>query len=216
MLSDEGIDVFAPADLNLKINGNRVGKFKGWSDERALAFQKRAYAIINNHRRVAVASGIVTSDFNLKLAWLRKEDGLPRLYYTCALDVLANTGRWIRRYRIKEPIQYIFETGDDGYYEVERLFAEINKDARRRALYNLASYTRAEKKSTVQLQAAGVWAYESYKHVANQYVLDPGSSVRQSWKALFRDYDRQFNTFWDKESLQKLIETYKDMGGPVA
>jgi hypothetical protein len=104
MLSDYGVSVYSAADLEVKINGERVGQYKGWSDEKTLAFQKRAFEIIKRHRRVAVGSGIVIRDFHLKLGWLRKEDGLPKLYYTTALDLLKNVSAWIKHYKVKEPI----------------------------------------------------------------------------------------------------------------
>jgi hypothetical protein len=213
MLSDYGVSVYSAADLDVKKDGKRVGRYKDWSDEKAFAFQKRAFEIIKRHRRVTIGSGIVVRDFYLKLGWLMKEDGSSRLYYTCALDFLASVSVWIRRYKVKDPIQYIFESGDEGYYEIERLFAEIKRDTRRRGLYNLESYTNADKTSVVQLQAAGTWAYECYKQIANQHLDGPKRPVRQSWNALFREYDRPFNTMWDKENLPKLLGMYKGIGG---
>jgi hypothetical protein len=158
MLAEEQIRVFTPEDLDLrdKITGERIGKFKGWSDDHALAFQKRAYEIIKRHRRVSVACGIAINDFNVKFGWFRKEDGLPRLYYHSALSLLGNISEWILRYKVKEPIQYVFETGDDGYYEIESALQQIYKDPTERSRLNMQGYTRSDKKNVVQLQAAGI------------------------------------------------------------
>jgi len=216
MLSDYGVDVYAPADLDLKgLDGNRLGRYKGWSDEKASAFQRRAFAIVKEHRRVAMGSGIVTSDFHLKLSWTRKEGGLPTFYYVTALDLLKNVSAWAKHYKVREPIQYIFETGDDGYYEIERLFADMYKDPRRRDLYHIAGYSRQDKKKVNQLQAAGIWAYECYKYVVNQHLDGKKRPVRESWNALFRHYDWPFNTMWDKDNLPLLLKMYKDIGGLV-
>ncbi len=216
MLSDYDVSVYSPADLDLtNEKGERIGRYKGWSDRHALSFQIRAAKIIKEHRRVAVGSGIVTRDFHLKLGWLRKEDGLPRLYYYCTIDFLHNVRQWIENNKVTQPIEYIFETGDDGYYEVEWVLSRIRKDPERRAFYNLESFTRKDKATTIQLQAAGIWAYESYKHIANQRLGSQKQPVRESWKALDRKYDRPYNRMWDRENLPILLETYKDLGGLI-
>jgi hypothetical protein len=77
----------------------------------------------------------------------------------------------------------------------------------------LAGYANQDKTSVVQLQAAGTWAYECYKQIANQHLDGRGRPQRRSWNALFRRYDHPFNTMWDKENLPKLLEMYKEIGG---
>lgn len=214
MLSDEGIKVYSPADLDLKDNcGNRIGRYAGWSDERVLALQQRAFEIIKRHRRVAVASGIAVNDFNLKFSWFRKEDGLPRLYYQSAFSLLGNVRDWIVRYKVKDSIQYVFETGDEGYYEIESELQRIFKHPADRARFNMRGYTRSEKKDVIQLQAAGIWAYECYKLMANRIINGPKLPVRESYRSLYRKYDEPYNTYWDKENLSKLIEEYDALGG---
>jgi hypothetical protein len=215
MLADEQISVFTPEDLDLKdkVTGERIGKFKGWSDDRALAFQRRAHEIIKRHRRVSVASGIALNDFNIKFGWFRKEDGLPRLYYHSALSVLGNVADWIARYKVKDPIQYVFETGDEGYYEVERALQQAYKDPADRARLNMRGYSRAEKKCVLQLQAAGIWAYECYKLMANRIIDGPKLPVRDAYRSLYRKYDEPYNSYWDKENLSMLMEEYKALGG---
>jgi hypothetical protein len=214
MLTEEKVDVFTPEDLDLKdANGERIGKFKTWTDDHALAFQRRAYEIIKRHRRVSISSGIAVNDFNLKFGWFRKEDGLPRLYYHSALCVLGNVREWIVRYKVKEPIQYIFETGDEGYYEIEHALQQIYKDPKERASLNMKGYTRSEKKEVVELQGAGIRAYECYKMMANRIIDGPIRPVRDSYRSLYRKYDEPYNSYWDKENLSKLIEEYKALGG---
>ncbi len=59
MLSDYQTDMFVPADLDLKDkSGHRIGRYKGWSDEKMLAFKQRAHRIIKSHRHVAVSFSI--------------------------------------------------------------------------------------------------------------------------------------------------------------
>jgi hypothetical protein len=96
----------------------------------------------------------------MKFGWMREEEGLSRLYMFSALETLKNISRWIKRYKIKNPIQYIFETGDEGYDEVERALSLIRKDPELRARHNMEVFTRQEKAKAIQLQAAGLWAYE--------------------------------------------------------
>jgi len=64
---------------------------------------------------------------------MREEEGLSRLYFFTAIETLKNVLRWIDRYKIKNPIQYIFETGDEGYDEVQNALHEIQKHPELRA-----------------------------------------------------------------------------------
>ena len=70
------------------------------------------------------------------------------------------------------------------------------------------------KKDVIQLQAAGTWAYESYKHSANSEIT--GIKTPDSFKPLFRGaVDAQFNTFDNKPALDAMVARYLALGGLV-
>ena len=145
---------------------------------------------------------------------VKKEDGESRLYYHATRRFLDNVRRWIDKYRIKEPIQYIFERGDEGYDEVQRVLNLIMKNDEQRTLINLASFTNADKKCVVQLQAAGICAYEIYKQIANQHLpKHQHIPERESYKILMRKYDEPFNSFDNKKNLAEVLAQYEKDGG---
>ena len=223
MLAEYDAPLFSPADLDLKDkNGNRIGLYKGWSDEKALAFQQRAFSIIKRRRRVAISSSILTDQMHLHFAWMKKkkddrQEGLARFYVHATKAFLEHVRNWIKRYRVKDPIHYVFERGDEGYDEINSALGHIIKDPKQSALFNLASYTNANKKDHcfIQLQAAGIWAYEVYKHVANQFVTTPPIEPRASFKVLMRKYDEPFNTVYTKTDFDNLVEAYRKQGGTL-
>jgi len=215
LLSTYETKMFVPADLDLKDqDGQRIGTYKGWSDEKMLNFQRQAHEIIKSHRRVAVSYSIPINEFRrIKFGWMREEEGLSRLYFFSAMEALKNVARWIKRYKVKNPIQYVFESGDEGYDEVESGLRLIRKDPELRARHNMQSFARAEKDRVVQLQAAGLWAYETYKHLANQYVARGKLPVRDSWMSLYRVYDLPYNTRFTDGDVDGVFEVYKNLGG---
>ena len=73
----------------------------------------------------------------------------------------------------------------------------------------MQSFTREDKATTIQLQAAGLWAYECYKHTANQYVANGKVTIRDSMKSLYRNYDAPYNTYFQEADVEPLFEMYK-------
>jgi hypothetical protein len=130
---------------------------------------------------------------------------------------MRNVRRWIEANNIDEPIEYVFESCDDGWGDVLKVLKEINNNSADRDYYYMQGYSRKFKKEVIQLQAAGTWAYESYKHWANTVIKgQEREKSRTSWKVLFRPEYRLFNTFDNRETLDRLVRNYIDMGGEAA
>ena len=86
-------------------------------------------------------------------------------------------------YKIKNPIQYIFETGDEGYDEVQNALHEIQKHPELRAGITCKASLVRIKLPRFNSKRAGLWAYECYKHTATQYVANGKVTIRGSMKS---------------------------------
>ena len=68
------------------------------------------------------------------------------------------------------------------------------------------------KKDTLPLQAADIWAYESYKQMVNRIIPEtPGRDVRYPYRRLYRNRHREYQTYWDGENLAELIKIYNQL-----
>jgi len=184
LLADEGLKKpFSPASLE-----SRVGEYHGWSNTKAISFQQRAFQLINKAREVAIGHSISIEAFKtLQFHWVQEPHAESKShYYHCAACLLRNVQWWINRNRIDEPIEYIFEFGDEGWGDILKLLDEINADPVQRESYRMQGYSRKFKKDVIQLQAAGTWAYESYKRWANILLLhdNVGDELNQALAAL--------------------------------
>jgi hypothetical protein len=212
LLADEGLKKpFSPASLE-----SRVGEYYGWSNTKAISFQQRAFQLINKAREVAIGHSLSIRDFKrLEFRWIQEPHAESKShYYHCAACLLRNVQWWIDRNRIDEPIEYIFEFGDEGWGDILKLLDEINADPAQRESYRMQGYSRKFKKDVIQLQAAGTWAYESYKHWSNTLPDRQKRKTRDSFKPLFRQaVDGGLNTFDDKAAFDAMIKTYLSLGG---
>ena len=214
LMDSENIEIFDPASLE-----GRFNKYEGWSNAKKISFQQRVFKIINEAREVALGHSLSIRDFSekmkLKLDWIDEPNGeLKTYFYHCALCLLRNVRLWIEAENIQEPIEYIFESGDLGWGGILKVLEEINADPIQRDYYHMQGYSRKFKRDVVQLQAAGTWAYESFKHWANTEIAGNKRPIRKSFKSLFRPtVDSKFNTFDDYETLAAMLKDYVKLGG---
>jgi len=211
LLDSEGLKIFNAANLE-----SQVGEYYGWSNRRKISFQQRAFKIITDAREIAIGHSISIKDFEaLKFRWIKEPHAETKShYYHCGVSLLRNVRWWIERNHIDEPIEYIFEHGDEGRGDILKLLDEINADPAQQELYRMHGYSKKFKKDVIQLQAAGTWAYESYKHWANPLPDREKIRTRDSFKPLFRQgIDNVFNTFDDRAAFDAMIKQYVSLGG---
>jgi hypothetical protein len=65
-------------------------------------------------------------------------------------------------------------------------------------------------KDVLPLQAADIWAYESYKQMVNRIIPEaPNRDVRYPYRRLYRNRHSRYQTYWDSENLAELAGHYK-------
>jgi hypothetical protein len=213
VLASGSVGVYHAADLE-----SRKGEFARWSEKKKLKFQILAYQTLARYVAVGIASVVVRADFEtLKIRWHRVRQGKPANHYIfCVYDFIKNVNNWAKDHGyINTPINYVFERGDPGKGEVEQIFQELASDSAFNERHLIGKLTFSPKrdkdhpqndKQLQPLQAADIWAYESYKHMNNRILpMDSGqkprAESRPGYQFLFKEAWYTYNTYWDKDNL---------------
>jgi hypothetical protein len=206
MLDREGVSIFHRNDLE-----NFKGEFQekdGWNPARRARVVSLAQGIIRRRMNFGICSAVIKRDY-AEIIIGEMRDYYGRHYYTfCVNDALRLVGNWIRDFSRTDPLHFVFESGAEGSGEVAARLAEISGSERLRRLYNLAGWSFADKRDVVQLQAADVWAYETFKQMDNRIVDGVKRKVRKSAEALIKC--PHVSNYWCKEDLIKLTLDYQE------
>ena len=102
-----------------------------------------------------------------------------------------------------EPIDYVVESGDIGIQEAHEVFVHTLRGAPDDASQLLlGTWTEADKRKIVQLQAADVIAYEQTKHMMNRVIDGEIRPLRKSLLSLL-DGKEWLGCHYDTEAISK-------------
>jgi len=210
MLKAENISMFHRTDLECFLN--EFSEQNGWNPTRRERMVKRAQGIIKRRVNAGVSSGVIKRTYDEIITGEARQH-YGRHYYTFAVsDCLKQVAEWVKDYRRAELIQYVFECGAEGQAEVNEAFREIYEDTDLRERYHLEGWSFADKRNVVQLQAADLLAYESFKHMDNRIVGGVKRDMRKSLYDLLRQSGGtpHYSNYWRKENLTELSEIYQN------
>jgi hypothetical protein len=189
------------------------GIYAGWSEAEKQSFQNQAYGIIEKFPSLtAISSSLIKADWQslgLELDTVKRQhpnaDIHPGNYFVhVVFDVLRNVRKWADAAGHSGPIQYFFERGDIGMGDVMSALEEIEKNPKRKERYRMDGWS-FQSKQLLPLQAADIWAYESGKQMLNRIVAGPLRERRYPFNRLWRERYQPYNTFWDREELERRI-----------
>lgn len=177
MLDDEGLKYFHMTDLEcLK---DQFSASNGWDKKRQIRVIQRSHDIIKRN---------TLQEFESSLDWSAYDETIvsytgkhtPPAYFILASDCIAKTAGWAKSQGYTEPIDYVFEDGvKDAGFVIEAITHGTKYPEVREALL-FGSLTYANKRRLIQLQAADVNAYESWKHMENRFVKGQLRDIRKS------------------------------------
>ena len=179
----------------------RVGPYEGWSDPKRLAVMKRIVALGSDGSRLRVAATLLPDDYDR----LPDEDRarIPDQYGLCLTACVGRIAAIFRAQGIKEPVDYVFESGDDGQGTVKARLEEIFRSRASRTKYAFGSLNFAGKTDFPALQLADILAYETGRFVPVVLGWDT-SPVRQCFQAMLDDGNPYASMLFDLEELSKL------------
>lgn len=177
MRDDEGYEYFHMADLE-SLKG-QFSRKKGWNEDRKIAVLQRAHDIINRNTLKGIESSLIWSDYNELIPTYTGKHPPPA--YAILVNLCMNeTAAWARRNGYNEPINYVFEDGVKGVGWVLDVIQHARKFPTIRNYLFYGGFTYEDKKDVIQLQAADVNAYETWKHMENQIVQGNLRKIRDS------------------------------------
>lgn len=176
---------------------DRRGEFNGWDDDRRTCFISDLAAILKNSILFGVAHSVVVEDWNavMRDRWPvpfeRKRAAYIILLQTC-MEQIAQT----HKLPGNATIASIFEQNDFIAAAIQQQFLNLKQKP---LLSRFVSMSFAPKGQFVPLQAADMWAFESYKHILNQKV-EGGQRKERKLHANLRKSDRITGSYFDSNS----------------
>lgn len=226
VLAKGPVEVYHATDLE-----KGWGEFKRWRRGRRDKFRSLAYKTLKPFVAAGISSALIKRDYeSLNLRWHKIPQGKPaNHFFFCVNDFIANVSDWaIEHGYTSHPINYVLERGDPGKGEVEKTFLELAADPNfeRRHLIGSVSFLPkscpqdAERHQRLRpLQAADIWAYETYQLMRDVVVPSEGvwspsweKRVRPDFRSLFKQEWRPYNRYWDKTNLPIFAERAKTLG----
>jgi hypothetical protein len=198
--------IFHSAELE-----SQVGIYEGWTKTEKQNFQNEAFTIIEDLQLFPISTAVVKADWdalNIRLPRL-KQDHQGNYFVHAFHATMKNVQEWLRDQRVEASVNYVFEAGDLGQPEIERALHRAWEDPEDRTFLHMSGWTMTGK-HVLPLQAADIWAYESYKHMINRVIGDRTRNVRYPYQRLYHNVHEKYQTYWDRESLTAMIKTYRE------
>lgn len=141
---------------------NGWGPFKGWSEATRRERIARLLAIINRHILGSVGVLIPLATYHQYLTGqARKLSGGP--YGLAGLTLFREASDLVGPMVPNAEIAYVYEIGDEGHGQFDKIFNDNYRDVAQRAKYRLLSLRFEDKRRYLPLQAADILAYEMYR-----------------------------------------------------
>lgn len=205
MLDGEGVHVFHMTDLmSLQREFSRKN---GWNEKRRDRFLGQACKIITERTKFGVSGVINIAD--CEAYFPLQKSGLPKVknrkkyskeYAIATLSCIDGISRLARRHGHCDHIQYVFESGDGGYSEVEEAFRISCGDEEQREHYLIKGWETKHKADAPELQSADMLAHQIRSAFLRGGSLERIDLERNVIPGLIRSQDKWIY-FYDKENL---------------
>jgi hypothetical protein len=161
---------------------SRWGQYRDWPDEKRHRCIDRITSILSWRTQFRAAFAVNVQDYH---ELFPGNEVTP--YAFCVWEWMKEAERWMDRYSIHDTVAYTFERGSGRGAEIESNFVwmlQRRPDLRRR--YRLGSYSFADKREVLRLQASDFFAYESWKRLLNNVLPAEKRRSRRSVVLLLR------------------------------
>ncbi len=179
VLSEFGVQALHMTDFE-----NRRGEFANdWSDEKRIEFISALAWIVTDTVELGVSSSVLLRDFENVFFATKRGRGTMRAAYrlsfqTCLEEIATHIPP-----AKGELIPCVCEENNSVRgVAVERHFIALKQSRGWREIFGTISF--APKRNRIPLQSADMLAYETFKHVTNQYVSGPLRPSRKLIQAL--------------------------------
>jgi Protein of unknown function (DUF3800) len=155
------------------------GQFRGWSRQKHDRCIESYCSIINRRTNLRISIGFDLSVYEDEMR--RFSDIGP--YGFCVFEWMQEAERFMDRNDIRGPIAYVFEDGSGFGNQIFNTMVWIKRRKVMRERYRLGSFSFADKRAVLPLQAADILAWESRSHHA-RLLQTPPLPMRPSLRRL--------------------------------
>ncbi|HXM99846.1 MAG TPA: DUF3800 domain-containing protein [Candidatus Dormibacteraeota bacterium] len=183
-----------------------AGQFAGWTWEKRDRLIRRLIAETRNRVRLGIGTAVIKADYDATLpgGWRRRVAG--QTHFAFAVNIcLMQIKRWRRRFKVSEPIQYVFDLTGKGKGEILATLAEFERFDPNSFGIVKDGYSFKSKKTLPPLQAVDILAHQSYQHMRDCIV---------GKKKTCKDYMPFLSKvpletqYFDKEYMDEFFPTY--------
>jgi len=180
---------------------SRTGEFEGWGKDQQDAYSKNLLKILRdqNKKLYAIACGLLARDYEEVIsAEGREKFGAP--YVVCFKTVIGMIAQEleIRNFEPDDKFAVVFDHGDHDVETVDA-FLRMKYHPDYRFGHRLASCTPGDWKEYIQLQAADLIAYETFK-MLHGFNKTGTLKARKSLESMFQD-NGFMSYYLDRETL---------------
>jgi hypothetical protein len=210
-LKRDGFSYFHMTDFMANKKGTVFEKCLKWSENRKINFLKDLSDIIIPNVTYAIGMAVHRADYNKVLA--EEPDalhsGLGSPYAFCAFRCFESGADWSIKHRSPEPINYIFERGDQHAEQVNGTHSFLCEFEPMRRRFWLGSLT-FEPKCNTSLQAADLLTWALNRELYHQEYPEPGYAyLRPTLTNLLGSVDNMYKGYYEDDLRGYLDDLFK-------
>jgi hypothetical protein len=185
---------------------NSVSDYSAWSTELKAARLNHLVEIIGENVRLLVGNAVNEADFNEAFRRFPTAT-IGTAYRFCAFLALPAVNMWRERSPRREPVAFIFESGNKLMNEYGQILAQIGSHQELRKKFGVASVEVGQKRNMPALQAADLIAYAAYKCMVEKRIAPP--YLERAFERLFKN-KTQGMVFGNPDLLEKYLRHMED------
>jgi uncharacterized protein DUF3800 len=202
-LQSEEIEEFHAKVFWPRINGERVGVYRGWSDTRHAAFMNRLLTVIETSRITPFAAGVLGAE------WGKQPTPYRRVFNRMTEPELSTSGpkSLFLPFQVcivhasmycKDGIRmhFVFDQDSRIATQVVKVFSYIKQEMKtdEHLRFSIGDLTFADSRVATPLQAADLLAYEAHRYAKKAQGSDDAPMRQEYRRALTRA--RSKHDFW--------------------
>jgi hypothetical protein len=204
-LSNNGLSYFRMAEYE-----SRHGPYGGWSNDRRVSVMQEAQALINRTARLGVGVAMDVDSYHRYSPKFKNIIGWPvKPFHLCAHFAVTEVEKW-RSKDSAEQVAYIFEGGSEGeggFLRTMRTLAAAFPDG----FQQDQPVSVGGKDDHVQLHAADILAYETYKAARRRLGIDQRPDRRSLLELLGADGVEYRDLLIDDRFFEWMLEKDEEM-----
>ncbi|MGH2510483.1 MAG: hypothetical protein ACRDHZ_24170, partial [Ktedonobacteraceae bacterium] len=142
--------------------------FCEWSDEKKKRVYRRLAATINLRVRQGFAVAVPKKSFDAHVLQEFKEQYAENHYVFAVKSLLGLLEAWRMKYRVALPMQYVFDRGSLGEWQLKEIWDKYSQDEEAKQRYGLSDddgVSFQSKNVFKPLQAADILAWQMHNHM---------------------------------------------------